>query len=397
MTRTTSSHVDPGALARHQWRHDAKLDQTAPGLAAHKRARVAVSAFSFLRGSAPLFYELLRRTPRLDVGGPGEAWLTGDLHIQNFGAFRIDTADGTEVTFGPNDFDEALIGPVRLDVSRFVTSWLLAFVDRSTEARVVSARAIVEGWAEGAGGGRSRPAVPAAVSSLVTAVSARTKTDLLASYVEGDRRRRFREGRQAAPITRSTAEHVSAAFESTVFSTSARLPEDRAPLEIVDVARRIAGTGSLGVERYVVLTRGGSGGEWLFDMKEQERTSSAGALVGARGPFGAMRVMRALEATTLQPRMLGVTRCTLRGRARSMLVRRLSPQEDKVDPTTVADGELTDVARYLGWLLGRVHRSTAVGSLRWSRRDAARVVEAGFELAGIHVAAHLAYVAIAAP
>lgn len=41
--------------------------------------------FAFLRGSGHLFYDAL--SPRLDHLGP-LAWMCGDLHLENFGAFK---------------------------------------------------------------------------------------------------------------------------------------------------------------------------------------------------------------------------------------------------------------------------------------------------------------------
>jgi hypothetical protein len=79
-----------------------------------------------------------------------------------------------------------------------------------------------------------------------------------------------------------------------------------------------------------------------------------------------------------------------------MIVRRLSPQEDKLDPGEVAQQELPSLAHYLGWLAGSMHRRGAIGSLgrAWPVAEREALLERAITLAGIHEAAHLAYVSI---
>src|SRR2546425_12273701 len=78
-------HVDPVVLAHRQLARDKR---SAGDLFAHKLERMSASPFAFLRGTAPMFYELLHESPELAAGPPGRGWLTGDLHIENFGVYR---------------------------------------------------------------------------------------------------------------------------------------------------------------------------------------------------------------------------------------------------------------------------------------------------------------------
>src|SRR5579864_9307175 len=86
---------DPVRLARRQLETDRDRTARFDHLLAHKIARMAASPLAFLRGSAPLFYDLLARHPGLAEGPPGEGWLVGDAHLENFGAYRADA-----LTFG---------------------------------------------------------------------------------------------------------------------------------------------------------------------------------------------------------------------------------------------------------------------------------------------------------
>ena len=118
---TSRGFLDPAQLARKQLARDLR-EVAEPWLFRHKCDRMAASPFDFLRGSAPLFYAALRKAPELAIGPEGDGWLTGDLHLENFGVYRpqslVDESKSDAVAFGVNDFDDAFVGPQRLDVLR---------------------------------------------------------------------------------------------------------------------------------------------------------------------------------------------------------------------------------------------------------------------------------------
>src|SRR5262245_46644129 len=121
----------PIELADWQLARDREATARFPDLLEHKLRRMSVSPLAYLRGSAPLFYRLLAEHPELSKGPRGKGWLCGDAHLENFGVFRTDakksrTHAGEEaVVFDVNDFDEAVVGPWRIDVLRLVTSLIL--------------------------------------------------------------------------------------------------------------------------------------------------------------------------------------------------------------------------------------------------------------------------------
>jgi hypothetical protein len=77
----------------------------------------------------------------------------------------------------------------------------------------------------------------------------------------------------------------------------------------------------------------------------------------------------------------------------SMLVRRLAPQEDKLDWTTLQPGDLDPLARHLGALLGAAHRRGATRKPKraWDGDDRAGILARAIALAGAHEAMYLAY------
>jgi hypothetical protein len=124
-------------------------------------------------------------------------------------------------------------------------------------------------------------------------------------------------------------------------------------------------------------------------MKEED-TPSAACLVKPPRLEPADRVVTAIQACVADPpRMIGST--TLRGS--SMFVRRLSPQEDKLDLTKLSAEDLEPLARHLGALLGAAHRRGAkrVPKKPWRDSDRAQLLERSIALAAMHEAMYLAY------
>lgn len=74
-----------------------------------------------------------------------------------------------------------------------------------------------------------------------------------------------------------------------------------------------------------------------------------------------------------------------------MFVRRLSPQEDKLELESLQDDDLDALATYLGALVGRAHArgATKPPRKRWSEGDCAGIVDRAIAVAGIHEAAYL--------
>jgi uncharacterized protein (DUF2252 family) len=409
--------MDPIRLARRQLEIDRERTSRFD-LFDQKVARMTASPLAFLRGSAPLFYELLERHPPLSDGPGGEGWVVGDAHLENFGAFRAGalslrdsrrTRDNERVVFDLNDFDEALVGPWRFDVVRLITSLVLGGreLGASGPSTLELCDALVSAYVDAVFHLRRPTSLPAPIASLIDKVRARTRQQLLDArthLVRGERR--FVLGPRYRPLPKKLRAKVERAFARyTKGLPEAERSPDRA-LEVIDAAFRVAGNGSLGSLRVAVLVRGkgGTNGAWIFDMKEEstpaaaslvrklERGQRADVNLGSRPPRlkPAERVCAANHACLAQPpRMIGSTR--LRGL--SMLVRRLAPQEDKLDLGKLRSEDLPALARHLGALLGAAHRRGVkrLPKKPWSNENRARLLGNAIALAGVHEATYLAY------
>ena len=408
-SKSLSAHEahEAGALADRQLTLDRERTKRFPDLFVRKLQRMSSSPLAYLRGAAPMFFEILRDRPELAEGPGGEGWIVGDMHLENFGAYRPDplgAADDSpkdnakKVRFDLNDFDDAIVGPWRLDVLRLATSLLLGGRELGASGIVALSLCdlLLDAWARSAFDGAPLPDVlPAPIVLLTEQVRARSKTALLdARTAVTAGKRHFVRGPRYADLPAPVVAAVPEAF--TVYIEGLP-PEDRphkGSLDIVDCALRIAGTGSLGGLRIAVLVKGKGGpdGAWIFDMKEQGEPS-ASTLLGAPAMVPADRVTTAFRKSVERPpRMLGSTfiRNTSDTEKLSMFVRKLSPQEDKLNLRRLRGADLPSLATYLGALLGSAHaRAATKVPKRWAAADLATIRGHAISLAGMHEAIYL--------
>jgi uncharacterized protein (DUF2252 family) len=390
---------DPARLAARQLRRDLRRMGDKPHLLAFKRQRMDVSPFHFLRGTAPLFYEALRAAPQLAVGPKGKGWLAGDLHLENFGAYRPEpvATEGASprVVFDVNDFDDAFVGPQRLDALRLLTSAVLASRDwgLSSAETVSVAEVLLEGVLAGRSLGRPGPA-PSPVRELLERVAERSRRELLDQRTRRTSGgRRFLRGPRYRSLSAREQRRARVAFAAYAERLSSEGRGRADAWEVRDVAFRLAGTGSLGGMRIAVLVagKGGPDGAWMFEMKEQGASSGRAF---AEGPpeRGAERVLAALRRCPAHPPSLAGS--TDFGR-RSMLVRRLTPQEDRLDLGSLPPGKRESALFYFGALSGALHRRGAKDGPSWKAKKARVLIVNAMALAGLHEAAAVHYAMIA--
>lgn len=253
-----------------------------PGLLRQKYARMAESPFVFLRGACHLFYPNLPATT-LFTEAP-LAWNCGDLHFENFGSYK---GDDREIYFDINDFDEAALAPVSWDVVRLLTS-LLTGADylqlKKPQARDVAARCL-HGYRQALAEGRSlqmdEGRASGLVADLMKKVAGRSRRKHLDKRTElnAQGRRSLKvDGEKVIALDGERIEEK--ARIETFMAQYARAREDGDFYRVLDVAERVAGTGSLGLPRYIVLVegKGSPDGNYLLDLKTSRLSSLAPAL-----------------------------------------------------------------------------------------------------------------------
>lgn len=286
--------------------------------------------FAFLRGTCHLFQEDLPAHPVLRDAPP--AWICGDLHLENFGSYK---GDNRLVYFDLNDFDEAALAPCTRELVRLLTSIVVAAPVLGIDADGASAlcRQCTEAYRLALAGGKARwvdrDAASGLIADLFADIKGRRRADFIASRTEakGGRLALRTDGKRALPVTPEQRERVLAFMVG--FAATQEKPDFFRPL---DVARRIAGTGSLGVDRYVILVegKGGADGHYLLDLKAALPSALAPTVAT---PQPAWR-SQAERVVAVQARCQAVPPAFLRAveiDGRPYVLKALQPTQDRVD------------------------------------------------------------------
>ena len=248
----------------------------APDLLARKFAIMASSPFAFYRGSCQLFVDAWPRTTPLN--DTPAVWSCGDLHFENLGCYK---GDNRLVYFDINDFDESALLPLSWDLVRFTAS---VFVG-ATELRVSAADAtalansyldaFTVALAHGKARWVERETATGMARELIDAVRSRKRKALLAERTEKRRGRRriLVDGTKALKADKEDIARVTKLMQH-LGENAGRKKFYR----VLDVARRVAGCGSLGLTRWIVLVegKGSPRGNFLLDLKEARSPASAG-------------------------------------------------------------------------------------------------------------------------
>jgi uncharacterized protein (DUF2252 family) len=258
-------------------------------------ARMLASPFAFLRGTAAVMAQDLSASAVTGL----QVQVCGDMHVSNFGVFA---SAERSLVFGINDFDETIPGPWEWDLKRLATSAVVAgqFVGKDRESCESFSRAIVSSY-------RQHIREYAEMGYLATWYSIIHEDDLLAAvpskllpkWQKGlskarkgshlqvlekmtdlvDNKQRIVEN--APFVVRETQTQMGLPIREAVGlfleQYLSSLAEDRRQLisryQLLDVARKVVGVGSVGTRCWVVFLRGKDEGDPLFlQFKEAEES-----------------------------------------------------------------------------------------------------------------------------
>ena len=316
--KPASNRPDPVALLEEQ-------NATREGdLVPVRHGRMLVSPFTFYRGAAKIMAADLEHTPTAGL----EVQLCGDAHLSNFGVFA---SPERELLFDVNDFDETLPGPFEYDLKRMSASFTIAARNNgfskadardATLASVSAYRAAMAEFAEmstmevwyahlseatlmaaiesfaGASKGKSEKKAAKkkakkkameheAKAARKAAQKARTRDSMqalskLGELVDG----RYRIVSQPPIVIPMrdlegmygvSADEFEHAIHEQFRAYRATLQDDRRFLlekfEVVDMARKVVGVGSVGTRAFIVLLQGRDENDPLF-LQVKEATTS---------------------------------------------------------------------------------------------------------------------------
>jgi len=382
-----------------------------PDLVPVRHGRMMVSPFTFYRGAAKIMAHDLASTPTAGL----DVQLCGDAHLSNFGLFA---SPERILLFDLNDFDETLPGPFEWDVARMAASFVVAARNNAfaeadgRDAAQESIRAYREAMTSFAGmrtldiwyarleEGELLRAVKAAATAdrdasrgkakskkgkqtkadskqlarlekraAKTGEKARTRDSLqalgkLAERVDG----RYQIVNQPPIIVPArelestygmSADEVDDAIRTQFRRYRSTLEHDRRELlerfEIVDVARKVVGVGSVGTRAFIALLQGRDAEDPLFlQVKEATASVLEDHLPKSRYRQHGTRVVkgqRMMQAAS--DIFLGWT--TGVDAERHYYWRQLRDMKGSVEVESMVPAGLAFYARTCGWTLARAH------------------------------------------
>ena len=359
--------------------HEGPGDLTAVALR-RKLAALAATPFQFFRGTFHLMaWDVMKgRVPGAQAAAP-EGMIVGDLHLENFGIYR--GASGALV-FDVNDFDDVGIGPLDLDLKRLCTSALL-LPGLAWGVRLNAARAIARAWQEEMEKMGGRFPIPAwteekaegRVAELLKESGRKTREVMIAKAAPEKGHARLVQGERFVRPAKAwvqVVEHALAEYLDSLKQLKA--PDAPRGWEILDVAYRFKGTGSLGRLRFTVLL-GHGGDRRAIELKEARPS----ALDDARGapPLRDRARVQTAAIRRLQGDPWPRVAATKLGKLPA-LGRENEPEEEKVGCNRFASGdsrheELQAYARQCGQVLARLHareNAPAILAAQWNPGDA---------------------------
>jgi uncharacterized protein (DUF2252 family) len=274
-----------------------------PKLLRFKLRRMLADPFTFFRGTNHLFIGDWPELQPPEVGP--DILICGDLHLENFGAYR--TAEG-DFRYDINDFDDAMVASSSLDLVRctasiflaaeqwrllptHATSMALAYLEHYRIAILAATRA-----------GAVGEVAPHSGHGAIWELLGSTASGIQEALLEKNTKRKNR----VPPRIRRTASHIAIStkrFDLICEAVEAHGRKLGAPdqFRVHDVTSRIAGVGSVGVRRYLALLEGEGppDGYRLLDIKQAEPSALVGCTIALQPDYGGDEAQRVVQAQTM--------------------------------------------------------------------------------------------------
>jgi uncharacterized protein (DUF2252 family) len=328
----------------------------APALLARKYRRMADDAFAFFRGTGHLFHADFPK----GLGKFPAVWLNGDLHLENFGSYR---GENRLTYFDIGDFDEGGLGPASRDLLRFLASLYLAMplLDFTPGQAGKLGKTYLAAYRDGLSSGKAlwleRDLTTGLIGELMVKLDRRLEAGVegstwLRSRVtgsahleregkkdkkDGDRRRLRLDTGKALPVTKAQRKAVTAAIGAVAWQQR-KLGNGK--WQILDIAWRVAGLGTLGLPRYIILVRvapnkagesvlSTEGDLLLLDLKFQPGSVMAPEL--KKQPRFASEAERVVAIEKRLQAMNPAFLTALQMEKQTYTLRELQPEADKLD------------------------------------------------------------------
>ncbi len=359
-----------------------------PELVPIRYARMLASPLAFYRGAAVIMATDLAQTPTTDI----RVQVCGDAHLSNFGVFA---SPERNLIFDINDFDETHPGAWEWDVKRLAATFAVAARElglpaskptaiacstvRSyrTAMRAFASMRDLEVWYAQVDADR----LLAAIRGRIGTRSANRTTTKLAKARTNDsvqelaKLTRIVDGKPrivSSPPLVVPIDEIAAGSDRAELERLYRdllrdyrqsLSHDRrallAQFELVDLARKVVGVGSVGTDTWILLLLGRDEQDPLFLQAKEARPSVLEPFFG-RSSY-ANSGQRVVEGQRLMQVasdiFLGWQRVASSGDRpqRDYYVRQLHDWKGSADVTRMRASDLVEYGELCGWTLARAH------------------------------------------
>lgn len=334
-----------------------------------RHGRMSASPFAFLRGTAGLMAHDLSGEPVTGL----MAQLCGDAHAANFGLYG---GGHGQIVMDINDFDETVVGPWEWDLKRLAVSLVLAGREGGVSAKgcakaarhaARSYRRAIErlaglpflvSWTalgdESAVGEARADALldDFAVAAAKASTNSSARVAARWAHTEADEWHFVADAPLLEPVdlaTRASVVDSLTAYVDTLHHSRRHLIARYQPR---DVARRVVGTGSVGLRCYLVLLQGNGSEALVLQVKQARASALADYVPKSRWEHEGERIAhgaRLVQADT--DLLLGWTSLD----EHQFTVRQFRNRKGAIDATTLPSGHLDDYGRLAGALLARAH------------------------------------------
>jgi uncharacterized protein (DUF2252 family) len=299
---------------------------------------MAEDPFRFFRGTCHLFYEDLSRASSFPSSPI--TWICGDLHLENFGTYK---GDNRLVYFDLNDFDEGLLAPAAWEVVRMMTSIFTGCESLGINKKEIRqiADLYLRAYTSHLSIGKPRyieeETADGIVRTFLERICMRKQKELIRQRTEEGKNGKLQlriDHVRFFPIDKGLRKELMAHVNQWMQKSA--VLKDR--YQTIDACFRVAGTGSLGVHRYVFLVRNTNDPKkhLLIDMKEAPPSSVQPWLDVPQPAWGS----EAERVVAIQQRMQNINPALLSTtvfRGKPYVMKEMQPTADKIDFLTVKD------------------------------------------------------------
>jgi uncharacterized protein (DUF2252 family) len=351
-------------------------------------ARMMQSPFTFFRGSAALMAADLAQTP--SMGQFVQA--CGDCHVQNFGAFATPERN---IVVDINDFDETLPAPWEWDVKRLAASYVLAAIDNNfgedfgKDAAYRMAQSYREYMNE------------LSKMSILDVWYSHIKQDDLMDQVSVGTAKRAKKIREEA-IRKSTPEVMMEKFTTSAdghlrfkeippllchmdgITAGAAEKEAFDRFEMVDIARKVVGIGSVGTLCGVILMVSSENDVLVLQIKEARKSVLEPYAGASQYPHHGQRVVQGQRLMQAASDMFLGWVTGIRKPFRHFFIRQLRDVKIGANTELWTKGDFKVMAKTMGQILARAHARSGYPSVLQGylgKDDAFENAIAGYALA----------------